>query len=376
MKYLQIIAAIVIFVTTARPAAGLTKICDIARPSGERPNRLLGHGLVFGLNGTGDSSNAMSRNRSLMGMLQKMGTSPDNIKELKVAKNVAEVIVTAEIPRNGVRDGDKIDVTVSSLNDAKSLAGGTLVMTELFSAHSSDDRLYAWAQGPITLPDTENATSGLVKGGAVMEGDVNYYYVNEDDKGHVYFDLVLDDDQASWQASYTLAMLVNQENAAPGEQMGQAYLDTGAEMQETAVAVDPRTVRIFIPEKQTRNPASFIARIMRMPVDLPAPEATIVIHEKTGTIAFSYNVEIVPVAVTINGLTIRIVRPEPEPTPGQPQVVDSEWAKFDTSGEGNTAKLNDLITALDQLNVPVDKKIAAIYALQDAGALRARIVTK
>lgn len=372
----QLVPAACLLVILTQSAAGLTKVCDIARPAGERPNKLMGHGLVFGLNGTGDSSSAVTRNRSLMTMLQKMGAPPESLADLKISKNVAEVIVTAEIPRNGVRNGDKIDVVVSSLNDAKSLGGGTLVMTDLRSAHSADARLYAWAQGPISLPDPDTATTGVVKSGAVMEVDVNYDYVIRDELGNVYFDLVIDDDQASWQSAHTLAMLINQENAAPGEELGEAYLDTSADVQQTAVAVDPRTVRVVIPEKQTRNPASFIARVMRMPVDLPDPEATIVIHEKTGTIAFSYNVEIAPCAVTVQGLTIRIVTPEPEPTPEQPKITDSQWSRFDTIQEGGTAKLNDLITALDQLNVPVQKKIDAIYALQDARAIRARIVTE
>ncbi|MCK5272877.1 MAG: flagellar basal body P-ring protein FlgI, partial [Sedimentisphaerales bacterium] len=110
-----------------------------------------------------------------------------------------------------------------------------------------------------------------------------------------------------------------------------------------------------------------ISQVMRMVVDLPDPEATIVINERTGTIAITGNVEITPCSVTVTGLMIRI---DPQIKPQQTQ-----WSKFDTIKEG-TAKLDDLITALDQLNVSLKQKVDAIYALKDAGSLRARIKVK
>ena len=114
---------------------------------------------------------------------------------------------------------------------------------------------------------------------------------------------------------------------------------------------------------------------MNLPVDLPEPEAVVVINKKTGVIVITGNVEIAPVIVHVNNLSIRIIEPEPIPRPGQPVVSQTEWTKFDTA-DGGDVKLQQLIDALDQLNVPVQDKINAIYEINRAGALRASIRTE
>ena len=101
----------------------------------------------------------------------------------------------------------------------------------------------------------------------------------------------------------------------------------------------------------------------------------VVVNERTGTIAITGNVEIAPVIVHVNGLSIQVVEPEPEPRPGQPVVSETEWTHLDTT-DSVTVKISELIDALDQLSVPVREKIHALYALQRAGALRARIITE
>ncbi len=131
----------------ASPAAGLTRIRDIARPMGERTNKLIGHGLVVGLKGTGDSGNTLVAVRPMREMLEKLG-NPVDMADFAKAKNFAYVLITAELGRNGVRNGDKIDVRVHSMLNAKSLKGGTLVVAPLSSSnHIADDTLYGWAQG-------------------------------------------------------------------------------------------------------------------------------------------------------------------------------------------------------------------------------------
>ncbi len=352
---------------------GLTQIRDICRPLGERTNKLIGYGVVVGLKGTGDSATIVTM-RPLREMLEKMG-NPTEMQELEKAKakNMANVIVTANLGRNGVREGDAFTVQVSSLFDTKSLAGGMLLYTPLGGAYHAEDRIYAWAQGPLTIPNPELPTRAEVKGGGVMEADINYLFVDyENYPGKAVLTLVMDEDQANWQTAKAVADIINEETAAPGS--AQADLMTGADQlsEPTAVCLSPKNILVTIPPKQARNPSPFITRILSLPVDLPDPEATVVINEDAGVIVVTGNVEIAPTIVTVKGMTIQIIEPQPQPRPGQPVVSKTEWSKMDTTN-ASMVKLQQLIDALDQLKVPVQDKINAIYGIQQAGALRATI---
>jgi len=366
------LALVVALSGAVQPAAALTRVRDIARPLGERTNKLIGYGIVVGLKGTGDSADSQVAVRPLREMLEKLG-NPVEMAELGKTKNMANVLVTAELGRHGVRQGEKINVQVHSLYDAKSLAGGTLILTPLRGAHYADDRLYAWAQGAITLVDPAVPTTGVVKGGADMEEDVLYLYVDyESFRGKAVFTLVLEDDQASWQTAKAIADNINEEAQAPETGAGAGGVQAAA---PAAVALGPKVVRVFLPDKQAENPAPFIARILNLAVPLPEPEAVVVINERTGVIAMTGNVEIAPVIVTVNGLSIRVVEPAPQPQAGQALVTQTTWSHFDTTGQPG-AKLQQLITAMDQLNVPVRDKINAIYEISRAGALRAALRTE
>jgi flagellar P-ring protein FlgI len=347
---------------------GLTRIRDIARPLGERSNQLHGAGLVVGLNGTGDGGNSLIMTRPLEVYLRNLG-NPISIEELKNAKNIAYVHVTAELGRSGVRNGDKIDVQVSSMGSAKSLAGGQLIVTALRSMSLDDENVYAIAQGAVEIVNLEIPTAGVIKAGATVEYDFLHQYVEYDREGHAIFTLVLDEDQADFQTAKAVEMIINEETALPGEKTG---TDRTAELyaDQTAFALDAKNIRVIIPEKQAQHPSLFIARVLNLPVDLPEPEATVFINEKTGTIAITGNVEIAPVTVHVNGLQITMMNPAAQ---NALPVQQTEWTSFDTTNSGGI-KISDLTNALDRLNVPAREKIRAIYAIHQAGALRARIV--
>ena len=328
------------------------------------------------MNGTGDGGDVLVTARPLFALMQKLGNPPGSLEELKNAKNVAYVLLTAELGRNGARNGDKIDVTVASAVKASSLEGGILWFGALQSINSQDDTVYAWAEGSISLPDKDNKTTGVIKDGAEIEVDLLHEFVSYDEKtGRSSFDLVLDDDQGTWQNTHAIAMIIEEMNTAPGADRAGGYIEAGDASTRTAWALDSRTIRVFMSERQALNASNYITRIMNLGIDLPDPEATIVINEKTGTIAITGNVNIASCSVTVSGLMIRIVTPEPKGQPGKPVISQTEWSKFDTVND-NTAKIDDLIAAMDQLNVPVQQKIHAIYALRDAGVLRANVKNK
>ncbi|MBN1846167.1 MAG: flagellar basal body P-ring protein FlgI [Sedimentisphaerales bacterium] len=370
--HLALLAGLLAVLLNPAALRGLTRIRDIARPLGERTNKLVGHGFVIGLTGTGDNGESLIAMRPFREMLEKMG-NPAELGDLKDIKNIAYVWVTAELGRNGVRDGDTLDVYVHSVGQAKSLEGGTLVLTPLRSAHYADDRLYAWAQGPVSIPSALTPTSGVVKGGAVVESDIQFLFVDHETyPGRSVLTLVLNEDQANWQVAKAVADIINEEAAAPGSSQSDYLTGAVTNQEPTAAALGPKNILVTIPAKQAQNPSPFIARIMNLPVDLPDPEATVVINERTGVIVITGNVEISPVIVTVKDLSIRIVEPEPQPLPGQPVISQTGWSKFDTT-ESTTVKLQQLIDALDQLNVSVQDKINTIYEINRAGALRANI---
>jgi flagellar P-ring protein FlgI len=351
-----------------RPASGLTRIRDIARPLGERTNKLTGHGIVVGLNGTGDGGDSLVALRPMMAMIEKMGNQALNVEELKNAKNFAYVVVTAELGRNGVRNGDKIDVQVHSVLNAKSLEGGTLLLTFLRSNNFEDDRVLAIAQGPIRISDSQNLRTGVIKGGADIEPDFFHQYIDHDDRtGRSYFTLVLNDDIASFELAKTIAEVINDETLPPDSEAKEVFAEP------TAYVLDPRNIKVMIPEKQVETKAQFIARVLNLLFELPDPEACIVVNERTGTIAITGNVEIAPSIIHVNGLSIQVINPPAKPQPDRPVVTQTQWTQFDTTGAA-AAKLSELIKAMDQLNVPVQQKINAIYALERTGALRAKIV--
>ena len=367
-----IVRAIVVVLLLTVPALGLTHIADIARPWGERVNKLHGQGLVVGLNGSGDSDLSIMT-RPLRVYLQNLG-NPTNLDELKGVKNVALVQVTAEIGRNGAREGDQIDVYVSSIGNAKDLTGGMLLMAFLQSSNPQDDRVYAVAQGPVSIVNAANRRVGIVRGGADMEADWLHSYVHHDKAGRASFTLVIDENQASFQTARHIGMIIADELSPPGSTLVDDT-DIGLLYETMVYARDARSIVVRIPPTRVADAATFIAQVMNMPIEVPEPEATVVINERAGTITFTGNVEIAPVSVSVQGLLIRIVKPEPTPSPTQPMVTETQWARFDTEG-GDGAKIQQLTDALDQLKVPVQAQIDAILDINRAGALRARLITE
>ena len=349
------------------PAAGLTRIRDIARPLGERTNKLIGQGLVVGLNGSGDSD-SLGTIGPLVEMMGKLGNAIDP-SEIK-PKNVAYVFLSAELGRNGVREGDKIDVRVDSVFDAKSLEGGTLILSPLMGSHFEDDSLYGWAQGPVSIPNADVPTSGVITGGVDIEENILHLYAYEKYPGQTVFALVLDENHANFQTAKAVVNAINDDlDIFPG---GPENAVAEYSSEPAAIALGPKNIEVTIPAKQAAYPAQFIARIMDLMVDLPEPEASVTIDRKAKVIGITGNVEITPVIVHVNGLAISVVDPPPPPLPGQPVVTQSEWAKFDTA-HSSQAKLQDLLDALNQINVPFEDKANVIMTIKEQGVIRANV---
>ncbi|GAB4246640.1 flagellar basal body P-ring protein FlgI [Deferrisoma sp.] len=347
----------------ALPAAAAVRVKDIARVDGVRKNQLIGYGLVVGLNGTGDKSGVAFTTQSTANLLERLGVAvtPDDIK----LKNVAAVIVTAELPPFA-RAGQRIDVTVSSVGDASSLQGGTLLLTPLRAPNGD---VYAVAQGPLSIGgfgagaagggvQQNHPTVGRIPGGALLERDAPL-----PDLGRGYVDLVLREPDFT-----TAARLAG----AVGTVFGPG----------TAQALDAGRVRVVVPEGEAADPVGFLARLEAVTVE-PDAVARVVVDERTGTVVLGQDVRVRPVALSHGNLTVQITPylevSQPEAlSPGQTvareraQVtVTEEEAKVLLLEPGET--LASLVQALNALGVSPRDLVAIFQALKVAGALQAEL---
>lgn len=337
------------------------RLKDIAKIEGERSNQLIGYGLIVGLDGSGDTQQATFTVQSVANMLQKFGIAVPTGK-LKV-KNVAAVMVTASLPPF-VRPGSKIDVLVSSLGDAKSLQGGTLLQTPLQAA---DGSVYAVAQGSLSIGGftasggggsvTKNhPTAGRVPEGAIVEKEV----------------------PASLSDGKSLNVLLSNPDFATAAGVAQAIntkLGAGS-----ASALDSATVRVAVTDPS--NLVGLIANIGELTVS-QSNIAKVIVNERTGTVIIGSSVKLSPVAISSGNLSVEISA-DPlvsQPTPlskGKTAVVEKKTVqateennKLMIMNAGST--LQDLVRGLNELKVTPRDIIAILQALKEAGALHAEL---
>lgn len=351
MKYLRTILLTCLLVAFAAPATHAVKIADITRLHGQRSNVLTGFGLIVGLRGTGDGGDYMPAIKPLAGMLSKLGDNT-TVRELANAQNVALVTITAVIPPNGARNGDKLDVYVTSVGAAQTLKGGRLFLTPL-QGPTPDSGIFAMAEGPVSIEDPTTPTHGVVKGGAVMEADWPMQVISN---GRIT--LILEEPAASYTTASTIAKIIN---------------DAEGDGQTLAVALDSKNVDVTIPINERERPDSFISRVQRLPVPILPAEARVQINERTGTITITGDVEISPAIIIHKGLTITTVNPPPTPTPRTPVTTERQTVVMDPFNQGG-AKLQELVAALDMIKVPAEEQITIIKELYKTGKLHAKLI--
>ena len=347
-----------VLTATALPAWAV-RIKDIAAIKGVRSNQLLGYGLVVGLNGTGDKSGTAFTTQSLGNMIERMGVhvNPSSLKP----KNVAAVMITAEMPAFS-RIGSRMDIVVSSMGDAKSLVGGTLLMTPL---RGVDGNVYALAQGPVAIGGAggNGATKnhllvGRIAGGATIEKELAS---NFNDKEELLMSLYNPD-------FTTVTRIVNSINRKT--------------KQKVAKAVDSGALRITVPDSMKGRVTEFIAGIEGLSIK-PDNPAKVVVNEKTGTVVIGENVSISTVAVSHGNLTITIRNKkevsQPAPLSGGETTVTSdknvemteEKAHVMVLPKGTTIK--DLVKALNAIGVTPRDLISIFQSIRAAGALQAEL---
>jgi len=331
-------------------AAGQTTIKSICRVKGQEQNTLHGLGFVVGLKGTGDGGDFLPTIRALEKTMRVMGEPPGGkgLTELKDAKNVALVSVTATVPAGGARQGDELDCVVSSIGAAKSLAGGRLFLAPLVGPHPKDPRVYALASGSITIEDNDYPTTGRIHGGCRLEADF-YNAFTEDGQ----ITLVLDKDHADFRIAQEVADLVNNQLSfqATGELL--------------ARALDQTNVVVRIPEQYQSDPVMFVSQVLELPMHQVHTVPRVVIHERTGAIVIGGDVEIGPAVVSHRNVLVE--------TGGS--AAGGPFVPVQT-GQRSPAKLKSLIEALNALHVPNEDVVDIIKALARDGKLHAKLTVE
>lgn len=332
------------------------QVQDLVRLKGAEASKLTGMGLVVGLAGTGDGGKFLPAMRPLAAVIQQFVDPTVVAAELKDAKNVALVALSATLPESGVREGDRVDVYVSAIGPAKSLAGGRLFLIPL-TGPLPGSPIYAFAEGPVVIEDPSTPTVGVVRGGAQLTRDVMARYLDEGGR----LTLVLHESVASWPVANNLALLINSVMAPEGPAL--------------ARAIDQKNVIVQVPPQERADPAAFISQILQTYVDpaLIGGGAKVVINQRTGTIIMSGDVQLSPVIISHKGLTITTVNPPPQPTPAAPLTERMNFVALDPEKRGG-ARLADLLAAFNQLKVEPADRIAIIREIHRSGKLHAQLI--
>ncbi len=360
-------ALAVLFIAVLPFAASAERVKDLATVAGVRDNQLVGYGLVVGLDGTGDqTSQTPFTVQSIRNMLLQMGiTTPENANPQ--LKNVAAVMVSATLPPFA-KPGKTIDVTVSSMGNAKSLRGGSLIMTPLKGA---DGAVYAMAQGNLVVggfgAETKDGSSisvnvpsvGRVPNGATVEREVISPFLTDE----------------------ALTLNLHRPDFTTATRMAQAI--DGVLGAGSAAAIDGSSVRVQSPADPSQR-TSFMAVVENIELSPGEAPAKVIVNSRTGTVVIGQNVHVSAAAVTHGSLTVTISN---DPIVSQPgalsggQTVVVPNSQIDVKEEKNKmflfdpgVSLNDIVEAVNRVGAAPGDLVAILEALKEAGALRAELI--
>ncbi|WP_432799090.1 flagellar basal body P-ring protein FlgI [Poriferisphaera sp. WC338] len=353
IQFLMLVAAM--FVAVGHTMTHAVQIQDIVRLKGSESTKLVGYGLVVGLNGTGDGGKFNPTARALAQQIAHLSDETVSAAELVASKNTAIVSISAMIPRTGVREGDMIDVHVASVGPAKSLAGGRLSFSQLIVPKPYGD-VFAVAEGAIRVNES-SPTTGIVHSGAQLTGNVMTRYLDEFGQ----MTLVVNDQHAGWQVANMLASTINQTISPDGPKV--------------AKAINEKNVVILVPEYVRENPSQFISDILVTYVDpvFVKSGSRVRINMDSQTIVIDGNVQFSPAGVIQKGLTITTIEPEPVPSKFNPITKTRDVAAIDPDKRGG-ARLASLLEAFEQLKISAKDKIEIIRMMHANGNIHAQLI--
>ena len=366
-SYRAVLVSCILYLVSSFGAVHAERVKDLASVAGVRSNQLVGYGLVVGLDGSGDqTSQTPFTVQSMKSMLGQLGiTVPPNINPQ--LKNVAAVMVHADLPAFA-KTGQTIDITVSSIGNAKSLRGGSLLMTPLKGA---DGNVYAIAQGNLVVgglsasgSDGSKVTvnipsAGRIPNGATVEREVQSPFAGDQP-------LVLNLHTADFTTATHLAGAINDSIGAGSAQ-----------------AIDAGSVRVSAPVDSSQR-VSFVSMLENLTLEPGDAPAKVIINSRTGTVVIGSHVRVTPAAVAHGSLTVTITE---EPIVSQPGALSngetvvvptSDVAVSDTSNRmflfNPGVTLDEIVRAVNQVGAAPSDLVAILEALKEAGALRAELI--
>lgn len=321
-------------------SAAEVRLKDIARIEGIRENQLIGYGLIVGLPGTGDTRSKMT-NESIQNYLKKFGISAE-IK-LDQSRNVASVLISADIP-SYAKKGNRINVTVSSIGDAKSLEGGVLLQSPLKSA---TNEIIAVASGPIAFGGANlsedsssrkrNKNVGVVYNGAIVEKELPVGDFN----------------------SPTVKIILENQDFTNLNNIIKMIAGT---LQTTTEVISPNQIEVKIPEKS--NYIEFLSALENIRIENES-KAKVVINERTGTIVIGGNVTVDEVAISRNGLSVTVVD-----TTGNEGLNEKKQSLFMFE---NGTSVSDVVDSLNKIGATTKDIVAILEGLKKSGAMHAEL---
>lgn len=340
------------------------RIRDLVTVQGVRSNSLMGYGLVVGLDGTGDQTmQAPFTGQSLSNMLSQLGIAVPQGTNMQL-KNIAAVMVTAELPAFA-HSGDKLDIVVSSLGNAKSLRGGTLLMTPLKGA---DNQIYALAQGNVLI-----SGAGAQSGGSRVQ-------VNQLNGGRISDGATVEREIPNDFAKQSVVrLLLNETDFSLAQQISDAINSRGG----SAVPEDARTVRLFAPPDSASR-VRFLADIQDIPLRVTTQDAKVIVNSRTGSVVMNRQVSLDSCAVAHGSLTVEVSQTnqvsQPDTPFGRGQTVVTPQTDISVRDRGgslqhvsSSAELNSVVRALNTLGATPNELMSILQAMKSAGCLRARL---
>lgn len=364
---------------TASFAAPL-KIENVTRLKGQEATRIIGYGIVSGLNGTGDDARAYDQTaRTILKMFELGGLPNGSLRSIGTSKNNALVEVSATIPETGGRDGDLIDVTVASVGNAKSLENGVLSATTLTSVIPQPPELaealgMAWGNLTIEKEDAQNV--GKIKNGCRLTGDFINPYVEQGN-----LTLVIKEEYADVRMATYLTESINKYwNDNLPEAVPSRNSRRSAESGAIAKAINARFVVVKLPREYYNNPLYFVSELMGVEITMATPLAPrVVINERVGIISIDEQVEVKPIVLTHKNIVAEIRPPLP---PGEQEINPQQFVDIDTETkfaqfQGQPVvnqKLKALQASLDAARVTPQDMIEIIKILHRQGAIVGNVI--
>ena len=383
MKRILFTIACLFFASPLFAVHRIGQVCDI---KGQEPTVITGFGIVTGLSGTGDRASEFGLlARSMVQQLRHRGypqvqadprvrarNAPDSIREVGTSRNMAFVSLQVTIPATGAREGQMLDVTVTSLNSASSLEGGVLEVSDLLAPIPENPEMAkplgkAW--GKITIDNDRIKTVGTIKGGCRLTADYIHPYIKDD-----CFTLVMTKNYASMARAAVVANTINNSDLASQQGISQGAGRSSSDENWVARAYNAQNIVVKIPTEHLANPVPYIAEIQGLVIEASTQFPIlprIVIHEREGVISGGEDVDIGPCFVSHANVTINVEQPPPPP-PQRVVVVDPAGRRVDPPIVN--VKLQALAETLNEMKVPTKDIIAIIKNLHQQGAIQAEVI--